>query len=223
VAKYLQAEIDAMRCEYVLLYEVDSERAAALAKQALAEIPDEWFTIRGLAYIILGYCYLMLGEPEQGFEIIYDVLKADKSGSSVFHARLLLALCALHYSNADMPELRQAATQLLKLGQTDNLVESAAYGSYFLGCYHYLRNELVEAENHLLEVASESRIAQIWTALNSACVLALTYQALDRSDEAQETVGATITFLTKQVAGRGSSIPTHCPHWSRFMFHNLRS
>ena len=144
-AKHHQAEIDAMRCEYVLVYEVDSEQAVALARRALSEIPHDWFNVRGLIYVILGYGYLMLGEPEQGFEIIYDVLKADKTGSSMFRARLLTALCFLHYSNADMQELGQAARQLLKLGQTDEPSQKvAAYARYFLGCFHYLRNELVD-------------------------------------------------------------------------------
>ena len=194
-AKHHQAEIDAMRCEYVLVYEADGEQAVTLAQRALSEIPDEWFNVRGLIYVILGYGYLMLGEPEQGFEIIYDVLKTDQSGSSAFRGRLLTALCYLHYSNADMPELGQAATQLLKLGQTDNLLESAAYARYFLGCYHYLRNELVEAEKHLIVAADDRRIAPVWSTINSGCVLALTYQALDGPDQAQDTAEATINFL----------------------------
>jgi LuxR family maltose regulon positive regulatory protein len=195
-AKHHQAEIDAMRCEYVLVYEADGEQAVTLAQRALSEIPDEWFNVRGLIYVILGYGYLVLGEPEQGFEIIYDVLKTDQSGSSAFRGRLLTALCYLHYSNADMPELGQAATQLLKLGQTDNLLESAAYARYFLGCYHYFRNELVEAEKHLIVAAGDHRIATVWSTINSGCVLALTYQALGRPDQAQDTAGASITFLT---------------------------
>jgi LuxR family maltose regulon positive regulatory protein len=196
-AKHHQAEIDAMRCEYVLVYEVDSEQAIALARRALSEIPDDWFNVRGIIYVILGYGYLMLGKPEQGFEIIYDVLKVDKTGSSMFRARLLTALCFLHYSNADVPELGQAASQLLKLGQTDNLADSAAYARYFLGCFHYLRDELVEAERYLVAAASDRQIAQIWTTINSACVLALIYQALDKPDQARDTAGTTINFLAE--------------------------
>ena len=196
-AKYHQAEIDAMRCEYVLVYEADSKQALALAQRALAEIPHDWFNVRGLVYVILGYSYLMLGEPEQSFEIIYDVLKADKSGSSMFRARLLTALCFLHYTNADIPELGQAATQLLTLGEKDNLTESAAYAHYFLGCFHYLRNELLEAEKHLIVTAGDRHIAQVWSSINSACVLALTYQALDSSDQAQDIAGATIAYLNE--------------------------
>jgi LuxR family maltose regulon positive regulatory protein len=161
----------------------------------LAEIPHDWFNVRGLIYVILGYGYLMLGEPEQGIGTIYDALKADKTGSSMFRARLLTALCYLHYSNADMPELAQTASQLLKLGQTDNLADSAAYAHYFLGCHHYGLNELVEAERHLVAAASNRQIAQIWCTINSACVLALTYQALDRPHQAQDIVGATMAFL----------------------------
>jgi len=194
-AKHHQAEIDALRCEYVLVYEVDSEQALALARRALLELPHAWFNVRGLAYIILGYGYLMQGEPEQGFEIIYDVLKADKGGSSAFRSRLLIALCFLHFSNADMPELGQAARQLLKLGQKDNLLDSLSYARYFLGCFHYLRNELVNAERHLVAAASDRQIAQLWSAINSACVLALNYQALGKPDQAQDTAGASITFL----------------------------
>jgi LuxR family maltose regulon positive regulatory protein len=196
-AKHHQAEIDAMRCEYVLVYEVDSQQAITLARRALAEIPDEWFNVRGQIYITLGYGYLMLGEPEQGIGIIYDALKADKTGSSMFRARLLTALCYLHYSNADVPELGQAASQLLKLGQTDNLADSTAYGRYFLGCFHYLRDELLEVERYLVAAASDHQIAQIWCTINSACVLALTYQALDKPHQAQDTIGATITYLAE--------------------------
>jgi LuxR family maltose regulon positive regulatory protein len=219
-AKQHQAEIDTMRSEYVLVYEVASKRAVDLAERALSEIPHDWFNVRGLAYVILGYGYLMLGEPEQGFEIIYDVLKTDKSGSSAFRARLLTALCFLHDSNADMPELGQAASQLLKLGEKDDLADSLSYGRYFLGCFHYLRNELVEAERHLVVAASDRKIAQIWSAINSACVLALTYQALDRPDQARDTVEATKTYLTEiqnveflpQLGGLGAELALRQEH-----------
>jgi len=195
--KHHQAEIDALRCEYVLVYEADGEQAMTLARRAISEIPHDWFNVRGLIYVILGYSYLMQGEPEQGMAIIYDALKTDISGSSMFRARLLEALSFLHYSNADLPELGQAASQLLKLGETDNLSESVTYARYFLGCSHYLRNELVEAEKYLIGGASNRHIAQIWGIINSTCVLALTYQALDKPEKAEDVVGASISFLAE--------------------------
>jgi len=75
----------------------------------LPEIPYDLFSVRGLLFIMLGYGYLMLGKPERGFEIIYEALRTDQTGSSIFYGRLLMTLCFLHWSNTDLLELRQVA------------------------------------------------------------------------------------------------------------------
>jgi hypothetical protein len=54
-AKRHQAEIDAMRSQYVLVYKVDGEQSVALAWRALPEIPYDLFCVRGLLFIMLGY------------------------------------------------------------------------------------------------------------------------------------------------------------------------
>ncbi|MEA3438907.1 MAG: LuxR C-terminal-related transcriptional regulator [Chloroflexota bacterium] len=192
--KVLQAEIDALRFD---LFQRKGEVQDIIpdALRAVDTFPHEWFRARGLALVYLSHAYHHTGDSDQAYQVIHDALDTDTSSSGAFHSLLLVVLCFLHWENARLPALGKIAKQYLQLGKKHNLLESIAFANYFLGCFHYHRNDLGKAETYLHAAASDYRIANARNTIQSACALALTYHALGKNDRADEIVAATTDFI----------------------------
>lgn len=192
----MQAEIDLMR-SYLFFYASDIPGMLQYAQQAIPAIPPEWFSVRGLAIILLANAYRMMGDSDTANRLVNDALHRDESNNKTYHGRLLMTLCFLHWQDADLPEMGRIASQYLKYGQENNLRESVAFAQYFLGCTHYFRNELADAKRYLVEAARTSNIAIAVNTVQSACALAITYQGLGEPDQALKVVEAITAYLTK--------------------------
>jgi LuxR family maltose regulon positive regulatory protein len=82
--------------------------------------------------------------------------------------------------------MKEPALQLLKQGEETNLTESTTFGRYFLGSFHYARNELDEAEPHFAAVVADRRLAR--SHYYAQCVFgqALCFTAWGRTDQARQ-------------------------------------
>ena len=192
--KLLQAEIDTLRFDlYQRKGEVKNIIPAAL--RAVDTFPHEWFSARRLALFYLSLAYQVNGDSDQAYQVIHESIDTDTSSSGAFRSRLLVVLCFLHWVNARLPALGKIAKQYLKLSIKHNLHEGIAFANYFLGCFHYHRNDLGKAETYLYAAVSDYRIANARNNIQSACALALTYHALGKNDKAHEIVAATADFI----------------------------
>lgn len=190
----LQAEIDVMRCHQAL-ETADIQQVVSHAERALSVIPHEWPSIRSLAFVYRVYAYQLVGDSDKAYQMVQDALATDTSGSTAFQGRLLMAVCFVQWANADLAALRRTATKYLKLGQEHNLAESKSFARFFLGSFFYQRNDLAKAAKHLVPAATDRNTSHAHNTIDSACVLALTYQALNQPDSAHEIVEATEALI----------------------------
>jgi LuxR family maltose regulon positive regulatory protein len=192
--KLLQAEIDVLRFD---LYHRKAEVHNIIpnALRALDTFPYEWFSARGLALIYMSLAYQVNGDSDQAYQVIHEALDTDTSSSGTFHGRMLLVLCFLHWENARLPALKKTAKRYFKLGIKHNLPESIAFANYFLGCFHYHRNDLGKAETYLYAAASDYRNAIAYNTIQSVCALALTYHAMGKNDRAHEIIAEATDYI----------------------------
>jgi LuxR family maltose regulon positive regulatory protein len=188
----LQGEIDALR-SYQYYLTAHGHQAVAHAQRALEKIPRQHFSERGFAIILLALSYQMTGDLKRAHSVVLKALKEVEVQGDTYHARLLATLCFIHWMDADLSDLQQAAAQYLKLGQEHKLKETIALGRYFLGICHYDRNELTEAESYLASVVKERYIANTINYAHSAFALALIYQAQGRPEEAREEAESVVS------------------------------
>jgi LuxR family maltose regulon positive regulatory protein len=137
----------------------------------------------------------MCGHLKQARKIIYDLLSDVSLPLGTYQARLLMTLCFMDWVAADLPAMRRAANQMLELGEKLRLEESIAVGHYFLGIFHYQRNELSEAEAMLLPITHFKRVWNLEYQSESVFALASVYQARGQADKAGETVESLCEYL----------------------------
>jgi LuxR family maltose regulon positive regulatory protein len=183
----LQCELDTLR-SLVFYHMAEGQQAFNFAQRALQTFGREQNSIAGLAAMLLGLSYQMLGDLESARKAVHKAFKEVKVKGSTYHARVMLTLCFMDYMEADLKGALQSAKQCLKLGRQFKLAECSAHGHYFLGICHYNRNDLATAESYLIPVVKGPYITNSHNFAFSAFALALTYQTLGRPIEAQEMV-----------------------------------
>ncbi len=188
--------MDVLRCDQ---YDTQGAGQKILfhAKRALPNIPHNWYIVRSLATIYLGYGYQRTGDLEKARRVVNKALREDDSGSGAYRSRLLMILCFLYWMSGDLPSLKHTADRYLKLCQKFDLHESVAFANYFLGCFYYQRNDLGQAIKHLSGVGSARHNTNAFITTNSACILALAYQARGQLLQVQETVESLETFASE--------------------------
>ena len=66
----LRGEIDALRCGAMSFAANDPQEVIALATQALAALPQEWYLVRAETWLYLGVALQMLGQVDRGLAIM---------------------------------------------------------------------------------------------------------------------------------------------------------
>lgn len=153
----LHGELAVLR-SYQSFNAADGHGVVTLAQHALERLPEESLYASGGAVTMLGVGYQMTGEFTTAQRVVYQTVQDEAFQNTSSHARLLSALCFLHWFEADLTGFRQVATQYLRLSQDLKLPESLAIARYFLGIFHYQRNDLAAAEKFLIEAVNTSAL-----------------------------------------------------------------
>ncbi len=191
-ANQLQGEIDFLRSYHHAMMS-DAQQSHFYAQRALDILPDGNFGLRANLHTILATGYFYAGAADRAREHIDRELARAPTHLSLYRARLMLAPCLIHWWEADLLGLAQPAARLLQSAQDSGQPESVAIGHFFAGCLHYSRNDLTAVEEHLADIVRNTVGSENYVYQN-ATILALTYLALDRTDEAQNVVDSAVEF-----------------------------
>ena len=194
--KPIEGEINVIRAS-LAGWMADGHGAIALTQQALDMLPPAWYYARSSAHMILAGGYHMTGKIGKAYAHLEYALEKKSSRPSAY-IRLLVAQCLFHWIDADLSPLKRTATHLFERGQELKRPESLALGRYFLGCVHYQRNELEQAERDLVAASHVPYVLSSNFFCQSAWALALTYHASGRPEKADEIVESTLTFFLEQ-------------------------
>lgn len=166
----------------------DSQNALASAQQALENLRPEQTYALNCARLYYAVSLQMEGDLKGARSFVYAAMKQNINDKE--RGTLLITLSFLCLLEADLNGLMQTARQLLRVGQKGQLLESVAYGYYFLGIGHLERNELEDARDHLAHVVEVPHFYTLQPSpaafTHSAFALALTLQGLGQPDQARE-------------------------------------
>ncbi|MFN2225083.1 MAG: LuxR C-terminal-related transcriptional regulator, partial [Anaerolineae bacterium] len=183
----------------------DVERTLAHARDALAKVPRELWSVRLLARAYVAAARLMEGDVQGAYEAVYAGFRQEGDGSNSFKATLLTTACNVHWLTADLPGLARAAEQVLALSQDPHSPEFCAWGHYHLGRACYQRGDLAAAEEHFAAVAGQPYLSYGQCYVDSACGLAQARQALGRPEEARAAIEAAVALLLEM--GNTTQLP----------------
>ncbi len=181
----LRGEMEALRSQRYY-FAAEPERAVTSAEQALAGILRQSQSTRGFATALLAASLQMAGDLERAYNFLHDALGDPSNPRGTFANRVLITLCWIHWMAGDLNGLRQAATSLLKLGGELDLRESRDFGRYFLGIFHYHRNEPTATAQQLAPLVVDPYLTRTEIYAHGAFALSLAYLALGRVREARD-------------------------------------
>jgi len=185
--KELQSELFAMRSiQYFLSAPCDGPRALDYAQRAVTNIPLHQYSARGFALIMLAMSFQMTGDISRAYSVVHRALNEKEASRTTQHTRMLTTLGFLQWAEADLIQLEQTAQEQLKLSMELEFTESLQIARYFLGVFHYCRNNIGAAERNLTEVAKATTVGNIFNFAHSAFALALVYQAQGLPSKARE-------------------------------------
>jgi LuxR family maltose regulon positive regulatory protein len=191
---HLQGEISALR-SLLSYHAVDPKSTLAHAQQALEKTSREAWIIRILARLYLAGMWQMTGDSNRAYAAIYRGFEEEETQSDAFKASLVITSCNIHWLDADLQSMAQAASQCIALSQKANTPQFLNFGRYHLGrvCYH--QNDLAAAEEHFTIVVQQPYLNYGACFANSACGLALIHQVQGRPDKAQAVMESAFSFM----------------------------
>jgi LuxR family maltose regulon positive regulatory protein len=128
----------------------------------------------------------MEGDAHRARQTIHEALHGHETAGSIYAARLLLTLSFIDWLEGDLAGVKRNASRWLKLGQTTNLLESAAFAHYHLGMAAYYLADTEEACLHLAAAIKNGQLVDPNTYLHASCALALLYQSENQPEKADE-------------------------------------
>jgi LuxR family maltose regulon positive regulatory protein len=157
------------------------------AERALELLPRQWRYAYTSAYMIAGFGELLSGRIGLAVARIRRGLADSQTASKPQHRSMLLfGLTGAYWVDLNFVDMRQVAQQYLAVSREYHLPEATAVSQYYLGCIHYLQNDLLAAETHFSAVANTPYTVSLNWHTQGVCGLALTYRALGQSEQASE-------------------------------------
>jgi LuxR family maltose regulon positive regulatory protein len=179
------------------LWRGEAERSLEFARAALAALPADNVHAYGNALIMVGLSLQMSGAQEAGFARLVRELGSTAPKDPVITTRVLLALAGMHWAAGNLGSMSRVAQRLLDLGEQHHLLASRSWAHFFLGCGHYWRNELSEAERHFAAVVAQPAGVHTMVFVQSHFGLILSHLAQDRAQAAQVVLDAALAWVTE--------------------------
>lgn len=175
------------------------EQILASARQGLEWLSGQGEYVEGLAELTFIGVLQFAGRLEEALQYANWVLRQCSGNPDARLFRALLALCFVHYAEANVYALQSAARTYRQLAQDAHRELSLGWSSFFLGWTHYQSNELAAARDCFEKVASIRSTAHSMPAVDSYIGLVLTLLAQGQTPNAQHV----ITELRGMLLGRG--------------------
>ena len=191
----LKGEIAALR-SFQLYWMGEFIQSFEQAQLALEITPHQMALIRATGRMFLAVGYQMQGDLQRVSHVVQDGLTETRSKRAV-QLRDLFTLFMTQWVSADLTQVRNTTSYALELDKNHDYPELIHWANFFLGSVHYQRNELSEAERYLRRVVEQPYLAFLTCLAQSSFVLALTYQAQNRSEQANAIMDTLQSFASE--------------------------
>jgi LuxR family maltose regulon positive regulatory protein len=172
----------------------ESVRSLDLLNHALEQIPVAYHSARAEAELFWGLASQMSGQKAEAVERLNRTAYGEPPPPPVRQMRLLGSLVFIHLLSGDLAKAAQAALQMQSIATESNIAYYRGWTSYLQGYIHYCWNELGQAAHHFAQAVEDRFVLHTRAAIDSLAGLALTYQAMQRPEEASATLDLLLEF-----------------------------
>jgi len=182
------------QADSVLGYEsymaMDGKAALEHLERALDLLDPEEDAVRAFTIVILAASHQMVGDMVAARTVVRENMRQVVDQPGTFEGRLMTALVVVDWMAGDMNRLEVDAREGCRVGREGALSESLGLSMYYLAVAAYERNDLAEAEKHLVSEMRRLPKGDPWTLNYTGFLLATVQEGLGKSDEARRLAEA---------------------------------
>lgn len=172
----------------------DQQRSLTYLTRALEQIPKTHHLARGEAELFWGLAMHMNTQKEAAVQQLHQWLYYEQALHPGRQTKLLASLIFIHLLSGELTDAAIVAQQAQDLAKKVNNTYVSAWTAYLLGLIHFCRNDLEGAAAYFNEAVPNRYILHKAAAIDSQVGLVLTYQALNRPEDASQVMSDLLTF-----------------------------
>ncbi|MFN8482368.1 MAG: LuxR C-terminal-related transcriptional regulator [Anaerolineae bacterium] len=185
-------------------YRAEGGNSIEAGRRALERLPLQAYTVRSFARIFLAGAYHLVGNRDTAYTVMGEGVREEQETPDLNRCRLQLGWGFLEWLDGDLNGLALTVAQASAETRGGLHGESVSWAHYFRACVAYEWNDLKTAEAEARAIFEDpSGSGSALALVHSTAILALTYEALGRSAEANQTVE---TAMTRVLEMRSTNI-----------------
>ncbi|MCB0158451.1 MAG: hypothetical protein KDD83_10015 [Caldilineaceae bacterium] len=166
----------------------ESAAAASAMRDALQRFAPSSHQVRGEAEIFYGVALQMLGRKDAAVQLMTRELYSSTTHNAVRKSRLLATLIFIHLLDGELHAASEYTRQVFSLARATNNAYAEAWTYYLEGVFSYAHREFDDALQSFQRAVEMRYVLHTRAAVDSFVGLALVYQALGKSAQADATL-----------------------------------
>jgi LuxR family maltose regulon positive regulatory protein len=188
LAQPIQGEIHLLRAN-LMGWTYNGPEILKHTEIALELLPRLWRYAYTSAYMIDSYGRMLIGDIDFARKQLQRGLADPQITSQPQNKTMLMfGMVGFFWASLNLSDMIRFSRQYLAHGEEFNLQEAIAVANYFLGCFHYLQNDLPSARKHFSAAVETRFIITLNWQTQAACGLALTYSAMSEIEQARDVL-----------------------------------
>lgn len=190
----LRGEIETL-VGHLCYWHADLHNVVAHTVRALALLPHTARFARGFAALFCVVGHWTTASQAATFAILDHYAQSLNPHDAIDQIYLLTSAASLYALAGDLPSLAATAERMLALGAGQSWTEPLAVAHYNRLAVHYWRNELTDVETLAIAMLAHRYQVSPRYLVQSACILALAYQAEGRVADANAVAAAELAYI----------------------------
>ena len=165
-----------------------------LCEEARARVPETHPRIAGLIEIYLALANYIAGQGDEALRRLNDKIQDGSFLTGPILSRLILARSFLHMLSGALMSAAQDAGSVVRIARQSSIAYIEGWGRYLEGASHYHRNDLEATVACFAPTLEHRYTMHTRSAVDAMMVLALTHQAMQQPDLADEAMNRLLEF-----------------------------
>jgi LuxR family maltose regulon positive regulatory protein len=181
---------------HLRFWQGEIDRSVELFRKAQDLVPREekYDLIRGDNELYCAMALQMTGQERIAIRELNEKIGSHRTRKGMYYTRLVSSPCFVYMLSGDLRQAEEAAVQLREASRKSGLAYADTWSDYFHGCCRFHVYDLDRALLHFAAATERKYIMHDAQALCSLAGLALTYQGLGRTEEANESLEELLAF-----------------------------
>ena len=191
---HLQGEVEVLQ-GHLCYWRADMTGVVTHTQRSLALLPRDAEYARGFAVLFYVTGCQAIGEPAAAHALLDRYAQELNRDDYIAQMQWFTCRIVLYVLDGDLSPLAATADTMLQLGAGRPWAEPQGIAHHCRAVVHYWRNELADLEPLVLDLLAHRYQLTPRYVVQTACILALAYQAQGRTAEANAVAAAELSYI----------------------------